>query len=192
METTCWTRGYHLHSKDPMRQVFTSGRDEQGRCKPQIQTQQGRGCGRRGRRRSRGHGTRGRPARRALNEFRSTRKSIIESGPRPWCSDDERARRSQRNAHTRLFPIRVKAKGREEAQRNGSGKDVVRPQFHLITKLLAKRTIVMTRYQPLCTEEDHTKRIFGHDCERHRASDTWVIEKIKEDIARLGYQDVIF
>ena len=33
--------------------------------------------------------------------------------------------------------------------------------------------------------------IFGHVCERKGASDTWVIEKIKEDIERLGYQDVI-
>ena len=40
-------------------------------------------------------------------------------------------------------------------------------------------------------EDDHTKMIFGHVCERKGASDTWVIEKIKEDIARLGYQDVI-
>ena len=40
-------------------------------------------------------------------------------------------------------------------------------------------------------KDDHTKLIFGHVCERKGASDTWVIEKIKEDIARLGYQDVI-
>ena len=33
--------------------------------------------------------------------------------------------------------------------------------------------------------------IFGHVCERKGASDTWEIEKIKEDIARLEYQDVI-
>ena len=33
--------------------------------------------------------------------------------------------------------------------------------------------------------------IFGHVCERKGASDTWVIEKIKEDFERLGYQDVI-
>ena len=49
----------------------------------------------------------------------------------------------------------------------------------------------MTRQQPLCTKDDHTKMMFGHVCERKRASDTWVTEKIKEDIARLGYHDVI-
>ena len=32
---------------------------------------------------------------------------------------------------------------------------------------------------------------FGHVRERKRASDTWVIEKFKEDTARHGYQDVI-
>ena len=35
-------------------------------------------------------------------------------------------------------------------------------------------------------KDDHTKMIFGHVCERKGASDTWVIEKIKEDIAILG------
>ena len=40
-------------------------------------------------------------------------------------------------------------------------------------------------------KDDHTKMIFGHVCERKGASDTWVIEKIKEYIARLGCQDVI-
>ena len=40
-------------------------------------------------------------------------------------------------------------------------------------------------------KDDHTKMIFGHVCERKGESDTRVIEKIKEDIARLGYQDVI-
>ena len=40
-------------------------------------------------------------------------------------------------------------------------------------------------------KDDHTKMIFEHVSERKGASDTWVIEKIKEDIARLGYQDVI-
>ena len=68
---------------------------------------------------------------------------------------------------------------------------VVRSQFHSITKLLAKRTIVMTRQQPWCTKTITPKGFFGHVCERKGASDTWVIEKIQEDIARLGYQDVI-
>ena len=48
MATACWTRGYHLHSKDPIRQVFSSGRDEQDRCKLQIQTQHGRAVGEEG------------------------------------------------------------------------------------------------------------------------------------------------
>ena len=40
-------------------------------------------------------------------------------------------------------------------------------------------------------KDDHTKIILGHVCERKRAADTWVLGKVKEDIARLGYQDVI-
>ena len=48
-------------------------------------------------------------------------------------------------------PICVKAKGREEAHRNGRGKERS-CKFHSITKLWAKRTIVMTRQLPLCTK----------------------------------------
>ena len=40
-------------------------------------------------------------------------------------------------------------------------------------------------------KDHHTKMMFGHVCERKGALNTWVIEKIKEDIARLGYQDVV-
>ena len=47
----------------------------------------------------------------------------------------------------------------------------------------------MTRQQPY--NDDHTKMIFGHVCERKGASDTREREKIKEDIAKLGYQDVM-
>ena len=39
--------------------------------------------------------------------------------------------------------------------------------------------------------DDHTKMIVGYVSERKGASDTWVIGNIKEDIARLGNQDVI-
>ena len=60
---------------------------------------------------------------------------------------------------------------------------VVRPRLHLITKHLTKRTIVIKRQQ--------RSWIFGHVFERKRASDAWVVEKILEDIARLGYQNVI-
>ena len=40
-------------------------------------------------------------------------------------------------------------------------------------------------------KDDHTKMMFRHVCERTGAQDTWLIEKIKEDIARLGYKDFI-
>ena len=36
--------GYHLHSTDPTRQVFTGGRDEKDRCKPQIPDTTGSGA----------------------------------------------------------------------------------------------------------------------------------------------------
>ena len=72
-----------INSTARAQQVFTSGRDEQDRCERQIQTQQGLGFGRRGRR-SRGHGTRVRTAKGELDKFRPTIKCTMESGPRPW------------------------------------------------------------------------------------------------------------
>ena len=136
METACWTHGYHLHSKDPIRQVFTGGRDEQDRCKPGVQ-KQGRGCGRRGRRRSRGHGTRGRTARRTLDKFRLTRK--MHRWPTTLVT---RRRKSEKITTQRAYPSvlgvqfaskRTAGKRRTEMEEE---KRVVRPQFLSITKLL--------------------------------------------------------
>ena len=42
--------------------------------------------------------------------------------------------------------------GRRRTEMEEEKRGVVRPQFHSITKLLAKRTIVMTGQQPLCTK----------------------------------------
>ena len=56
-------------------------------------------------------------------------------------------------------PIFAKAKGREEAHRNGRRKEELSAhKFHSITKLLAKRTTEMTRQQPLCTKTITPKR----------------------------------
>ena len=49
-------------------------------------------------------------------------------------------------------PICVKAKWRRRTEMEEVKRGVERPQFHSITNLLAKRTIVMTRQQPLCTQ----------------------------------------
>ena len=68
---------------------------------------------------------------------------------------------------------------------------VVRPQLHSITKLFGQEDDHDDKATAIVYQDDHTKMIFGHVCERKGASDSWVIEKIKEDIARLGYQDVI-
>ena len=64
---------------------------------------------------------------------------------------------------------------------------VVRPHFHSITKRLAKKTIVMTRQQPMCTKMITQEGFLDTFTSEKRASDTRVMEKIKEDIARLGY-----
>ena len=117
-----------------------------------------------------------------------------ETGPlgEPSISSDPQDNTTQRTYSFRSWcPIASKRKeGRRRTEMEEVKRGVVRPQLHSITKLLAeddrddKATAIVYK-------DDHTKMIFGHVCERKRASDTWVIEKIKEDIARLGCQDVI-
>ena len=89
-------------------------------------------------------------------------------------------------------PICVKAKGREEAHRNARGKQrSCKATISFDYKTFGQEEDRDDKATAIVYKDDHTKMIFGHVCERKRASDTWVIEKIKEDIARLGYQDVI-
>ena len=146
--------------------------NEQDQSKLQIQPQQGWGCGRGGRQRSRGHGTRGRTARRALDKFRPTINAPLKVARDP--GDPTTKEREDHNATHIPFrswcPICVKATGREEAHKNGRGKERSCKATHFIRlqKLLAKRTIVMTRQQPLCTKTITPKCVFGHVCERRR------------------------
>ena len=64
---------------------------------------------------------------------------------------------------------------------------VARPQLHsIIKKPSGQENDRDSKATTIVYKDDHTSMIFGHVCERQRASDTWVIEKIKEDIARLG------
>ena len=68
---------------------------------------------------------------------------------------------------------------------------VVRPQLYSISKTCGEEDDRDDKATAIVYKDDHTKMSFGHVCERKGASDTWVIEKIKEDTARLQYQDVI-
>ena len=43
----------------------------------------------------------------------------------------------------------------------------------------------------LVCKDEITKMKFAHICERQGATEKWVIEKILEDINRLGYTEVI-
>ena len=117
MERTCWTRGCHVHSKDPIRQVFTGGRDVQDRCQRQIQAQQGRGCGRRGRRRSRGHGTRGRTARRALDQSRPTRNTPLNVA----CDPGEPTTKERDDHNATHIPFRSWCPILRQSERKGRG-----------------------------------------------------------------------
>ena len=86
-------------------------------------------------------------------------------------------------------PICVKAKGREEAHRNGRGKERSCKATTLFDyKTFGEEDDRDDKATVIVYTDDHTTMIFGYVCEQ---KGTWVIEKIKEDIARLGYQDVI-
>ena len=90
----------------------------------------------------------------------------------------------------------MKAKGREEANRHGRGKErSCQATISFDYKTFGqeddrddKATAIV--YKDDHNKDDHTNMIFGHGCEQKRASGTRVVEKIKEDNARLGYQDV--
>ena len=84
--------------------------------------------------------------------------------------------------------ICVEAQGREESRRNGRG--ALKPQL-FDCKTVGQEDGRDDKATAIVYKDDHTKMIFGHVCERKGVSDTWVIETIKEDIARLGYQGVI-
>ena len=89
-------------------------------------------------------------------------------------------------------PICVKGKGREEAHRNARGKErSCKATISFDYKTFGQEEDHGDKATAIVYKDDHTTMIFGHVCERKGESDTWVIEKIKEDIARLGYQDVI-
>ena len=125
METTCWTRGYQLHSKDPTRQVFTSGRDEQDRCKLQIQTQQGRAVGKEGVEDQEDMAPEARP-----RGEPTTSSDPQENAPLTVARDPGDPRTKEREDHNATHipfrswcPICVKAKGRKEAHRNGTEKE---------------------------------------------------------------------
>ena len=89
-------------------------------------------------------------------------------------------------------PICVRAREREEAHRNGRRKERSCKATTLFDcKTCGEEDDRDDKATAIVYKDDHTKMILGHVCERKGASDTWVIEKIKEDIARLRYQDVI-
>ena len=143
--------GTHLHSNDPMRQVFIGGRDEQDWCKPKIADTTGFGAA-------------------GEDGVEDQEEMAPETGPpgEPSISSDPQENaplkvardpgdptmkeREDHNETHVLFlswcPICVNARRTEmEEEQRGA----VRPQFHSIAKLLATRTIVKTRQQPLCT-----------------------------------------
>ena len=78
--------------------------------------------------------------------------------------------------------ICVKANGREEARRNGRGKESCKATISFDHKTFGQEDERDDIATATVYEDDHTQVIFGHVCERKETSETWVIGKMKEDI----------
>ena len=155
MATTCWARGYHLHSKGSTRQVFTGGRDEQDRCQLQYRHNRVGAVGEEGvedqEDMAPGAGPPGEPSTSSVPQENAPLKVA-----RDPCDPTTKEREDHNATHIPFrswCPISVKAKGRGEAHRNGRGRErSCKATISFDYKTFAKRTILMTRQQPLCTK----------------------------------------
>ena len=75
-----------------------------------------------------------------------------ENAPLKVARDHGDPTTKEREDHSAVQFAAKRKEGRRRTEMEEEKRVVVRPQFHSIAKLLAKRTIVMTRQQPLCTK----------------------------------------
>ena len=89
-------------------------------------------------------------------------------------------------------PVCVKAKGREEPHRNLKGKErSCIPTISFDYKSFGQEDEVNDKATAVVFKDDHTKMLFGHVCEVKGASDIWAMQKINEDLNRLGHKKFI-
>ena len=84
MEITCWTCGYHFHSKDPTRQVFQAAVTNKIGVSAQYRYNRVGAAGEEGVEDQEDTAPEAGPPGEPLDKFRPRRKCTIESGPRPW------------------------------------------------------------------------------------------------------------
>ena len=89
-------------------------------------------------------------------------------------------------------PVCVKARGKEEAhkkqdERNKSCKNTVCYDY----KTFGQEENIDDKATTLICKDEKTKMRFAHVCENKGASDEWVMQKLLEDMERLGHTEVI-
>ena len=110
METTCWTRGYHLQSKDPIRQVLLADVTNKIGVSSKYRNNSVGAVGEE-EDMAPETGLPGEPSIRSDTQEHAPLKVARDPG------DDERARRSQRNAHTLPFLV----SNLRQSERKGGG-----------------------------------------------------------------------
>ena len=89
-------------------------------------------------------------------------------------------------------PVCVKGKGKEESHRRQKrGDESCKPHLCFDYKTFGQEGDYDDKATVLVCKDEITKMKFAHICERKGATEKWVIEKIIEDINRLGYTEVV-
>ena len=88
-------------------------------------------------------------------------------------------------------PICVKAKGKEEAHRNREAERSCKATISLDYKAFGQEVGVDDKATAIILKDDKTKMMSAHICESKGRTDAWIVDKIVEDIERLGYVDII-
>ena len=89
-------------------------------------------------------------------------------------------------------PVCVKGKGKEESHRRQKfGDESCKPHLRFDYKTFGQEGDYDGKATVLVCKDEITKMKFAHMCERKGATEKWVIEKIIEDINRLGYIEVV-
>ena len=89
-------------------------------------------------------------------------------------------------------PVCVKCKGKEESHRAAKSTDAsCKARICFDYKSFGQEGSYDDKATALIIKDEKTKMNFAHICDKKGASDDWVVEQIIEDIARLGYAEVL-
>ena len=89
-------------------------------------------------------------------------------------------------------PICVKGRGKEEShKRQKGGDESCKPHICFDYKSFGQEDDYDDKATALVIKDETTKMKFAHICEKKGSTDKWIIDKIVDDIDRLGHTEVI-